>query len=76
MVWPFAVAGCLAAPEQEAFFVGLVGGMGPMQVFGSAKEALGIVQSVWAHRKRGCVDPQSWDMAACLGILGPSALLA
>ncbi|KAI1500234.1 fungal-specific transcription factor domain-containing protein [Biscogniauxia marginata] len=76
MVWPFAVTGCLASPEQESFFHDLINGIGPMKVFGSVEEASNIMQSVWGHRKSGCIDAQSWDAAACLGVLGHRALLA
>ncbi|KAI1076245.1 fungal-specific transcription factor domain-containing protein [Whalleya microplaca] len=74
LVWPFAVTGCLAQPEQEQFFLGLVNDIGAMQVFGTIKEALGIMQSVWGHRQNGCIDPETWDMAACFNVLGHRAL--
>ncbi|KAI1128770.1 fungal-specific transcription factor domain-containing protein [Nemania abortiva] len=77
LIWPFAVTGCLAAtPEQESFFVGLVDSMGAMQVFGTVKEALNIMQLVWGHRDSGCiVDPQMWDIATCFSLLGHRSLL-
>ncbi|KAI3324631.1 fungal-specific transcription factor domain-containing protein [Xylariaceae sp. AK1471] len=75
LVWPFAVTGCLALPEQESFFVELVEGMGAMQVFGTVKEALDIMQNVWKHRNGGCIDPQMWDMATCFSLLGHCSLL-
>ncbi|KAH8166979.1 hypothetical protein CIB48_g1272 [Xylaria polymorpha] len=58
LVWPFAVTGCLALPEQESFFVDLVNDMGAMQVFGTVREALSIMQAVWQHKDNGCIGPQ------------------
>ncbi|KAI0203545.1 fungal-specific transcription factor domain-containing protein [Astrocystis sublimbata] len=75
LVWPFAVTGCLALPEQEPFFVELVTSMGAFQVFGTVKEALNIMQNVWQHRNTGCIDPQMWDLATCFSLLGHCSLL-
>ncbi|CAJ2500785.1 Uu.00g036380.m01.CDS01 [Anthostomella pinea] len=75
LVWPFAVTGCLALPEEETFFLDLIIRMGAMQVFGTVKEALNIMQSVWRLRHGGCVDPETLDIAASLSILGHRALL-
>ncbi|KAI0533675.1 fungal-specific transcription factor domain-containing protein [Xylaria digitata] len=76
LVWPFAVTGCLALPEQESFFVELVSNMGAMQVFGTVKEALNVMQQVWTHRNTCCVaDPQMWDIATCFSLLGHLSLL-
>ncbi|KAI0870321.1 fungal-specific transcription factor domain-containing protein [Hypoxylon argillaceum] len=75
LVWPFAVTGCLATPEQEPFFAALVDGMGPMQVFGTVHEALAIMRAVWKHRDGCCVDPQMWDIATCFSLLGHRSLL-
>jgi hypothetical protein len=75
LVWPFAVTGCCALPEQEALFVGLVEAMGAMAVFGTIREALRIMQNVWEHMKSGCVEPQMWDIATCFSLLGHPPLL-
>ncbi|KAI1347526.1 fungal-specific transcription factor domain-containing protein [Xylaria sp. FL0043] len=78
LVWPFAVTGCLAQPGPEAcFFEQLVADMGAMNVFGSVKEALALMQLVWKHRAEGgcCVDPQMWDIATCFSVLGHRSLL-
>ncbi|KAI0456235.1 fungal-specific transcription factor domain-containing protein [Xylaria acuta] len=75
LVWPFAVTGCLALPEQESFFVELVNNMGALQVFGTVKEALKTMQAVWQHKGNGCIDPQMWDIATCFSILGHCSLL-
>ncbi|KAI3334093.1 fungal-specific transcription factor domain-containing protein [Ustulina deusta] len=76
LIWPFAVTGCLALPGQQPFFVSLVSDMGAMNVFGTVKEALTIMQLVWKHREEGCcVDPQMWDIATCFSLLGHPSLL-
>ncbi|KAI8628997.1 fungal-specific transcription factor domain-containing protein [Xylariaceae sp. FL1651] len=75
LIWPFAVTGCLALPEQQPFFIELVNKMGAMQIFGTIKEALNIMQDVWKHRESCCVSPQMWDIATCLSVLGRRSLL-
>ncbi|KAI1756868.1 fungal-specific transcription factor domain-containing protein [Xylaria castorea] len=75
LIWPFVVTGCLALPEQESFFVELIKNMGAMQVFGTVKEALNIMQAVWQHTGSACMDPQMWDIATCLSLLGHCSLL-
>ncbi|KAK5630412.1 hypothetical protein RRF57_006127 [Xylaria bambusicola] len=76
VTWPFALTGCLAPTGQEAFFTGLVADMGAMHVFGTVREALNIMQSVWQHREGGCcADPQMWDVATCFSVLGHISLL-
>ncbi|KAI8955643.1 fungal-specific transcription factor domain-containing protein [Xylaria longipes] len=75
LIWPFAVTGCLALQEQESFFVELVNSMGAMQVFGTVKEALNIMQAVWQHKGNCCADPQMWDLATCFSLLGHCSLL-
>ncbi|KAI0509106.1 fungal-specific transcription factor domain-containing protein [Xylaria bambusicola] len=76
VIWPFALTGCLAPAGQEAFFTGLVADMGAMHVFGTVREALNIMQSVWQHRESGCcAEPQMWDVATCFSVLGHLSLL-
>ncbi|KAI1119009.1 fungal-specific transcription factor domain-containing protein [Nemania sp. NC0429] len=75
LVWPFAVTGCLCLKEQEPFFVGLVDAMGAMQVFGTVKEALRIMQVVWKLKDDQCIEPQMWDIATCFSLLGHRSLL-
>ncbi|KAK3945218.1 fungal-specific transcription factor domain-containing protein [Diplogelasinospora grovesii] len=74
LIWPFTVTGCLAAPEQEQAFRDLVAALGPLQVFGTIKEGLAIMEHVWAHRAdvERC---EHWDLAACFRCLGHTALL-
>ncbi|KAK8100174.1 C6 transcription factor [Apiospora kogelbergensis] len=73
LVWPYAVAGCLAMPDQEASFRDLIEAMGVLQIFGAVKEALEIMSLVWQHR--ACTNPDTWDIAACFKVLGHTSLL-
>jgi len=75
LVWPFAVTGCVALPEQQAFFVQLVDDMGGMKIFGTVKEALRIMQNIWEHRGDCFLDPQMCDIATCFSLLGHCSLL-
>lgn len=68
LAWPFCVAGCLAAEEQESAFRELVNSMGPLGMIGTMQSALCIMENVW--RKRAHVDPDTWDIAACSRSLG------
>lgn len=74
-VWPFCIAGCLAMPEQEHVFRGMVSGMGSLEIFGTIKEALAIMENVWANRAHIEKAGDTWDFAASLRSLGQSALL-
>lgn len=73
MVWPFAVTGCLAMPEQEGYLRSMVSDMDGMEVFGTVKEALRIMETVWEHRN--CIDADLWDIATCFNVLGHASLL-
>ncbi|KAI0396432.1 fungal-specific transcription factor domain-containing protein [Xylariaceae sp. FL0594] len=75
LVWPFAVTGCLALPEQEDFFVRLVDDMGGLKIFGTVNEALSIMRNIWAHRGDCFLDPQMCDIATCFTLLGRCSLL-
>lgn len=68
LAWPFCVAGCLAAEEQESAFRELVNSMGPLGMLGTMQGALCIMENVW--RKRAHIDPDTWDIAVCLRSLG------
>lgn len=72
LVWPFCIAGCLSPPENEDKYRAMLQRMGPLQVFGTVKEAMEIMEKVWAQRDQ--ID-ESWDVAKCLRILGHGALL-
>jgi hypothetical protein len=76
VVWPFAVTGCLAAsPRDEQGFRDLVAALGPLQIFGTVREALAVMEEVWAHRE--CIGrlPDSWDLSVGLNNLGHPSLL-
>ncbi|RSL69378.1 hypothetical protein CEP53_002245 [Fusarium sp. AF-6] len=73
IMWPFCVAGCLAAPEQEDMFRSVVSAMGPFQVFGTAKEALRLTERIW--RLRNQLDKDSWSLCHCFEVDGAGFLL-
>ncbi|EEU41263.1 uncharacterized protein NECHADRAFT_83501 [Fusarium vanettenii 77-13-4] len=73
IMWPFCVAGCLAAPEQEDMFRSVVSAMGPFQAFGTAKEALGLMERVWGLRNQ--LDKDSWSLCHCFEVDGVKFLL-
>ncbi|KAK3393252.1 fungal-specific transcription factor domain-containing protein [Podospora didyma] len=75
LVWPFTVTGCLAGPELEQTFRDMVAAMGPLQLFGTIREALAIMEHVWANRAQIDSNADSWDLAACFRCLGRPALL-
>jgi hypothetical protein len=71
--WPLCVVGCMAEVGQEQDVREVVGRMGNLKEFGTVGQVLRIVEAVWSARMS--VDRDSWDVAACLGILGSPALL-
>ena len=75
VVWPFAVAGCLASPEQEQVFRDMFVAFGPLRAFGTARECMAVLERVWASRAQIDEQPDRWDLAACFGCLGRPALL-
>lgn len=72
LVWPFCIAGCLSQPDEEEKYRAMVRRMGPLQVFGTVREAMEVIERVWARR---CLIDESWDVAKCLKILGHGVLL-
>lgn len=72
MVFPFCIAGCLCPREDEEKYRNMVKRLGPLQVFGTIKEASEIQEKVWACR--AALD-ETWDVAKCLRILGHRSLL-
>lgn len=72
MAFPYCVGGCLAPEEYEDRYREMVRRLGPLQVFGTLREALAINERVWANR--GQLD-ESWDISKCLNVLGHSVLL-
>jgi len=72
MPFPFCIAGCLAPREDEDKYRAMLQKLGPLQVFGTIKEASEIQEKVWACR--AALD-ETWDVAKCLRILGHRSLL-
>ncbi|KAL6691377.1 fungal-specific transcription factor domain-containing protein [Trichoderma pleuroticola] len=72
LAWPMCISGCLSLPEDEAIYRALVRRLGPLEVFGTMKEALLIMETVWSMRAD--ID-ESWDIAKCMNVLGYSVLL-
>lgn len=70
---PLCLAGCLAGPEQECTYRAFVENMGSVRVFGTVKDALAVMEAVWA--RRASID-ESWDLSKCLNILGHGVLLS
>ncbi|KAL2810923.1 fungal-specific transcription factor domain-containing protein [Aspergillus granulosus] len=73
LAWPLCVAGCLAEEEQESTFRELIKSMGPIGTLGVMKETLQIMENAW--QKRAHVDPDTWDIAACLRSSGHMVVL-
>ncbi|KAM0421477.1 hypothetical protein ACHAPT_010650 [Fusarium lateritium] len=73
IMWPFCVAGCLASQEQEHMFRSAVSAMGPFQAFGTAKEALGLMERIWAFRDQ--LETDSWSLCHCFEVEGVHFLL-
>ncbi|KAF2180359.1 hypothetical protein K469DRAFT_741192 [Zopfia rhizophila CBS 207.26] len=73
LAWPFCVTGCLAEEEQEPVFREMVSSMGALEMFGTMRQALSIMEHVWRNRTQ--IDADSWDLAACLRSLGHRVLL-
>lgn len=71
--WPLCVVGCMAEVDQEDEIRGLAAKMGDLKDFGTIGQVVRIMETVWSAR--GSVDRDSWDVAACLNVLGAPALL-
>jgi hypothetical protein len=71
IVWPFCVAGCLAVPKQESFFRHQVETLQPSGLFGTARKAIEIMESVWQRRAESeSADDSFQDMASCFKATG------
>ncbi|KAB5545729.1 fungal-specific transcription factor domain-containing protein [Coniochaeta sp. 2T2.1] len=73
--WPLCVVGCMAEPggREEEVVRELAGRMGDLKEFGTVGQVMRVVEAVWSST--GSVDRDSWDVAACLNVLGSPALL-
>ncbi|KAG5951742.1 hypothetical protein E4U53_002391 [Claviceps sorghi] len=72
LAWPLCVCGCLSPAEDEPVYRELAQRLGALRVFGTVKEAMGVMETVWSTR--GQMD-ESWDVARCLNALGHGVLL-
>ncbi|GAB0137219.1 hypothetical protein EsDP_00005495 [Epichloe bromicola] len=72
LAWPMCVCGCLSPPEDEPVYRDIAHRLGALQVFGTVKEAMEVMERVWYMR--GQID-ESWDVARCLNVLGHGILL-
>lgn len=72
VVWPFCVAGCLAAPAQEPQMRGIVDALKPTSIFGALRAALAIMGEVW--RTRSTLSANH-SLAACFRSRGNLVLL-
>ncbi|RFU73698.1 c6 transcription factor [Trichoderma arundinaceum] len=71
LAWPLCVAGCLAPPEDEFKYKSIMARLGGLQLFGSLREAMNIMEQAWARRPLD----ESWDVAQCMNILGHGVVL-
>ncbi|KIV99840.1 uncharacterized protein PV09_08509 [Verruconis gallopava] len=73
LAWPLCVAGCLASQSQESYFREIFATKKILEIIGSPKEAIRVVEKVWKSRSN--IDEKTWSLASCLGILGNPLLL-
>lgn len=73
LAWPICVAGCLASVHQEHYFRDLFVTKKQIELTGSLKEARLVMEGVWGIRLT--IQADTWDLAACLNILGKPMLL-
>jgi hypothetical protein len=72
VVWPYCLVGCLCAPAEEIRLRAMAHALVPQRLFGAARKALEIMESVWKRRSEMTVDT---DFAACIRSLGYVPLL-
>ncbi|KAM5524035.1 Transcriptional regulatory protein pro1-like protein 2 [Fusarium oxysporum f. sp. phaseoli] len=65
IMWPFFMAGVLAGQEDETIFTEAVLKLGPLKAFGSAKEALSLLERAWLARDETPQD--DWRLSDCFG---------
>lgn len=70
--FPYCLAGCFAPAEHEEQYREMVHRLGPLQVFGTIKDAQCIMERMWAKREH---TEETWDVSRCLNVQGHSALL-
>ncbi|KAH6885192.1 fungal-specific transcription factor domain-containing protein [Thelonectria olida] len=73
LVWPFCVSGCVASQEEKAAFRAIGSSLHALQAFGTAREALSVLDTVWS--KNDDINESAWDIGQCLRSLGYAVLL-
>ncbi|PNP83744.1 hypothetical protein FNYG_02961 [Fusarium nygamai] len=69
IMWPVFMAGLLAEQEDEIIFTEAVSNLGPLKAFGSAKEALSLLERAWLARDHTPQDTLQdiWQLSDCFG---------
>ncbi|KAG7421911.1 hypothetical protein Forpe1208_v001910 [Fusarium oxysporum f. sp. rapae] len=65
IMWPFFMAGVLARQEDETICTEAVLKLGPLKTFGSAKEALSLLERAWVARDE--ISQDNWRLLDCFG---------
>ncbi|KAF4454376.1 Transcriptional regulatory protein UME6 [Fusarium austroafricanum] len=73
LAWPFCVTGCLAPESQQTSVERIFNSAKPLSNVGCLAEAMKVVQEMW--NRRGTVNQEDWDMAACFQCLDSVPLL-
>ncbi|KAM0294347.1 hypothetical protein ACHAPM_011314 [Fusarium culmorum] len=63
LAWPFCVTACLATQGQEVEVNRLFSTTKPLSNVGGLSEAMKIAEAMW--KRRGRINTDSWDIAAC-----------
>ncbi|KAG7044136.1 C6 transcription factor, partial [Colletotrichum scovillei] len=73
LAWPICVTACLAKEEQEGLVGEVLDVMGDLVNFGPPRLAREVFEAIWLKRDTAVIE--SWDLEACLNILGRRVLL-
>ncbi|KAF5023531.1 hypothetical protein F66182_4398 [Fusarium sp. NRRL 66182] len=73
LAWPFCLTGCLATQSQQVIFRQLYEATEHLGRIGGLSEAVKIMEAMW--KRRGEINPETWDTAACFQILDRVPLL-
>ncbi|KAL6415777.1 hypothetical protein AUP68_02344 [Ilyonectria robusta] len=72
LLWPLCIVGCLAPEEKRSIIQERFSFLGALGNLGTVRETMQIIQAVWAREDLAA---DTWDVAACLRILGHNSLL-
>ncbi|KAF5647855.1 C6 zink-finger PRO1A [Fusarium tjaetaba] len=69
IMWPVFMAGLLAGQEDEIIFTEAVSDLGALKAFGSAKQALSLLERAWLARNDTPQDTAQdfWQLSDCFG---------